>query len=382
MKQMFWRAVPLAFLAVGCSKLPEVPTGQTCTVTLTGAIQKTLNCAVTVGSDDTKVGIAINALDSACGVEFGGGVEAPPGFETKDYSGQAVTSAEFAATLPNATPAWDAALNAHDPDSNPDQGEFHVTITDTGSKVAGSNGAAVWLLAKGTFSGVMPANAKSGASGTITYTGTFTASPGGGGTALGCSPTGTTFSSSSSGSSGSSGTTGTTGSTGSNGTSGTGSTGGTGGTTGSACRATFAGGLVGSADCHATVLVDNTGPGLAIGLDNGIQDAAGQDIPGASESVFVYMGSGNQSPVAGTYTGAPPTVSAGNTLTGPSNNWYETYDGTAADTIGNFSVTLTDVGAPDATNAKYYPHPHGTYTATVPAFHAAGIADTQVTVHF
>lgn len=315
-----------AFLA-GCGGLS---TAGTCSVTLTGALTGTFPCTVDISSDGMKAALSVSGANLGTAGSVSGGVELPLDIHAQDYS----TSDGFTGFVATTgTAVWNQSLHHTDLPNFPDKGSFLLHLSSTGD--------AKHQHAKGTLHIEMPADAKTGASGTVTAEVTFSDSSGSTGT----------------GSGGGSG--------GGNGGGGGGGAGGGGGG-GSTCTVTISGGVPSST--QSCTITGATSQGQTnIQLFN-----AGMSITTALQ----YPGD----PVTGTYSNTAPGTATNVSASVTADNKFWIGGFSSGSNTGTFSVNITSVGTADPVT-YLRSGIHGTWNATVPA-PSAGTADVNLSATF
>lgn len=330
---------------LGCG---SVPSSTSCKVTVTGAANFTSNCTVILVSDGSKTAVTI--VSSVVNPPFSVGIDLPANLLPQEYKD---ADAQFSQVvyLGTGTSVWNQSKGHTDPANFPDKGSFDLQLSSVGDKVAsGSN--TNYAHAKGTLTATLPADTKTGASGTVNAVVTFTDSIGAAG-------------------SGSGGGTGGTGG-GSGGGSGGGAGGGGGGGGGSGegtCSMAFTGGVAQTFTCDPFMSkVGDNKTGLVI------NKTPSDHLAGSSVNVVIAG-----PPSAGTFTAAAPVESTSSyVLINEMNQWNQGFS--SSSTIGSFTLTFSNPGTLDAMGLRYVGM-HGTYTASmVPV--ASSAAATQLTVTF
>ena len=319
-------ALLIAASLCGCGAFP--PAAGTCSVTLTGALTGTFPCTINISSDGMKAALTVSGASLGVAGSVSGAVELPLDIHAQDYS----TSDGFTGFVATSGSAvWNQSLHHTDLPNFPDKGSFLLHVSSTGD--------ANHQHAKGTLHIEMPADAKTGASGSVTAEVTFSDSNGFSGTGSGG---------------------------GSGGGGGGGSGGGTGGGSGSTCTVTVSGGLPSST--QSCTITGATSQGQTnIQLFNGSMSVV---------TALQYPGD----PMTGMYSNTAPGTATNVSASVSSDNkiWIGGYS-TSSNT-GTFSVNITSVGTVDPVTLLRSGI-HGTWNATIPA-PSAGTSDVSLSATF
>lgn len=218
--------------------------------------------------------------------------------------------------------------------SDPDQGTFSLDVSSAGSQVALDANTTVYAGAQGTLTLKLEPQAGSGATGEVTATVSFTSAS----TRPGSSPDGGAPDS---------------------------------GTPASTCVATLSGDFNGSVNCSAFGYYQASSNTSELSILGNVHGFALADGGTADLNVFANVhpaGTGDLQ--AQTFTTAN-TAKADSAiqvfLPGGGGSYHGNWDGNAANTLGTFSATVSEVGpsTPYTGGDKFWNSVHGTYTGTL-----------------
>ena len=337
------RIATLITLFVVCATLGcggGVPSPTSCKVTVSGAATFTSTCTVVLVGDGSKTAVTI--VSSLANPPFTAGIDLPANLLPQEYKDADATFSQVVYAGSNLN-IWNQSKGHTDPANFPDKGAFDLQLSSVGDKVV-SGSSTGYAHAKGTLTATLPADTKTGASGTVNVVVTFTDSIGATGSGSGGGAGG-----------------------GSGGGGGAGGGGGGGGE--SNCSMAFTGGVAQTFTCE---------PFMSKAGDNKtglvINKTPSDHLAGSSVNVVIAG-----APSVGTFMAAAPIEQATSyVLINDMTQWSQSFSSGSA--IGSFTLTFTSTGAVDATGLIYRGM-HGTYTASQVPQSGTGAA-TQLTVTF
>ena len=341
------------FALTACN-IAGTPSADSCTVTLTGAMTMTTHCLVAIVSDGSKTAVTISMISTTPG--FSGGVDLPAEILPQDYS--TGTFSQWVGTT--GVQVWNESLN-HGGTDFPDKGDFLLHFSSVGDAIVAGTGKG-HAHAHGTLHATLPADTKTGASGTVVadviFTdslGSFTSEGAGGGYGGGTASGGGTAAGGGTATGGGAATGGGDG-TGGGGT----GNGGSGGGSGSACTIALSGALTATIPCDPSA--------GQISTFTSYNFAPSSTWTGTINVACVVQFGATFT--AGTFGPAAPVLLQ--TCLVSQNNaqeWASTFS--ASTQLGSFSFGLTNIGTfTSGVGAGF----HGTYTGVATANTGTGAA--------